>query len=175
MMAKRTTIQTGISIPSELKKEMDRVDLNWSAVAADAFRAKLLEIQSRAKGETMDAVIARLKAAAELEDDEDHKEGLKCGQEWAKNEATPKQLRRLHKTLSHQDFAQIFHSWIRDGAIGVSLQEVIDTAPKDFQEKHSDFWEVILGENWESIEEPDFARGFIDGAMEVWEAVSDKL
>lgn len=38
------------------------------------------------------------------------------------------------------------------------------------------FWERALGQEWQSqIAEFDFARGFVEGALEVWDKVEDKL
>jgi hypothetical protein len=40
----------------------------------------------------------------------------------------------------------------------------------------SEFWEEAVGENGGAlIDEADFAAGFIDGALKVWEAVQDKI
>jgi hypothetical protein len=39
-----------------------------------------------------------------------------------------------------------------------------------------EFWDGVLGRGgWRRIGRPAFARGFIDGALGVWEAVKDRL
>src|SRR5262245_3383125 len=93
----RGTVRTTISIPPQLKQEMEAEEegVNWSAVATEAFRHKLLELQSSRKGATMNDVIQRLKAAAELEEDENYTAGKRAGEAWAKEEARPSQLRRM--------------------------------------------------------------------------------
>ena len=57
-----------ISVPRDLKARMDKVSasVNWSQVAAQAFEAKLLELESKKEVSGMDDVIARLRAAAEI-------------------------------------------------------------------------------------------------------------
>src|SRR5262249_27023394 len=95
-------VRTNISLPRELKARMDAApsSVNWSAVAAQAFEAKLLELESQKEVKSMDDVIARLKAAAELEANEDYQAGFKAGQQWAKEQATPKELRRLAEYIA---------------------------------------------------------------------------
>src|SRR5437879_3439244 len=49
MMAKPRSFRTTITVPADLKRRMDAVDeeINWSALAASAFEAKLAEIAKK--------------------------------------------------------------------------------------------------------------------------------
>src|SRR5262249_33698927 len=90
-------IRTNISVPRDLKARMDAVAerINWSAIATEAFRAKLLELESKQEVDKMDEVIARLRAADELDCREDYRAGRDAGETWARKAARPKQLRSL--------------------------------------------------------------------------------
>src|SRR4051812_42604235 len=85
-----------ISVPEELKRQMNKVEgVNWSAIASRAFRQ---EVAARAvkKGQvSMDDVINRLRASAEVEGERQSSEGEEAGRHWAMKEATAAQLKRL--------------------------------------------------------------------------------
>src|SRR5262245_29361945 len=90
--------RTTISIPADLKEQMDAVTdkVNWSGVAAAAFRAKLFEIQSRGRSSvSKQDVVNRLKALKEQEKAEEFEDGKAAGRAWAERTATPKELERL--------------------------------------------------------------------------------
>jgi hypothetical protein len=167
----RRSYQMNISIPRDLKARMDAVkqSVNWSQTAAHAFEAKLLEIESRKEVGKMDDVIKRLKAAAELEQNEELQAGVAAGQEWAKTTATPKQLERLSVSEAqepvicglpnHQGWPGVIHYVITKGR----------------DENPEDFWENALGDDANQLYEEDFARGFVAGALEIWDQVKHKL
>src|SRR5262249_23608495 len=79
-------VRTTISLPPDLKSRMDAVkeSVNWSGVAAAAFEAKLKELAARKEPENMEDVVKRLRAAAELEANEEYQAGFEAGQAWAK-------------------------------------------------------------------------------------------
>src|SRR5262245_50206342 len=97
-MAKKTgAFRMNITIPNDLKKQMDKVgsDVNWSAAAAEAFRAKLLEVTSQRRVENMQDVIERLKASKERRMNEQYQVGLGAGKRWAESIAEAHELERL--------------------------------------------------------------------------------
>jgi hypothetical protein len=63
-------------------------------------------------GEKMEDVVARMKAAQELEANESYQKGREAGESWARDNATPKQLRRLR---SYVDLFQGQLCWDVDG------------------------------------------------------------
>jgi len=93
----RRSYQMNISISRDLKTRMDdvRVPVNWSQTAAGAFKDKLLKIESEKDPKNLDGVIARMRAKAALEEKEEYEAGLKAGRIWAREDASPKELRRL--------------------------------------------------------------------------------
>ena len=90
-----------ISIPAELKHRMDAVasEINWSAVAVEAFKGKLLELQNQKKAGTIEEVIARMRAADELDKNTAYQAGRQAGERWVREAARPRQLRDLERLL----------------------------------------------------------------------------
>jgi hypothetical protein len=177
-------VRMTISVPRGLKARMDAADpsVNWSRTAAQAFEAKLLELEARSKeSATMDDVIVRLKAAAELEANEDYQSGMEAGRAWAREDASPKELRRLSDyidTYAHEriDWWDIDHpGWPAPlGATGCFV-EAVWPQRKDDRHAPGEFWEQALGDDADRVQDPDFFRGFGEGAVEVWEQVKDRL
>lgn len=170
----KSTARMTITMPAVLKEEMESVkdEVNWSGVAAEAFRGKLLELTSQRKGTTMTEVIERMKAAEELERNHDYAEGKKAGTTWAQKTATPKQLRRLEQEYNPSE--SLTGEPNAFGWAGVVFWLIFGDV--DHRNELNDFWESTLGENDSNkINEVSFAEGFIDGAIEVWEAVKHKL
>lgn len=111
------SVRVNISVPAKLKHQMDETDpsVNWSGVAAEAFRAKLTDLQARAVGKSMKDVVGRLKAAHELEKNQLHREGVQIGEKWAKETASPRQLWRLNDAVLTMDFMQTNKARMRPG------------------------------------------------------------
>jgi hypothetical protein len=176
-------VRTNISLPADLKARMDEVDqrVNWSGVAAEAFQRKLLELESRKEGETMDEARASYKARGELEENEEYQAGYEAGETWAKNQGTPKQLRRLEGYVD--EFARQGAEWwdvespgwaAPGGATGSFAIDVLglnrDNAERDDIEG---FWEQAL-DNAKRIEDADFFHGFGDGAIAMREKLENE-
>jgi cell pole-organizing protein PopZ len=181
-----------ISVPKAVKAKMDAEEgVNWSAVATRAFEAKLLELlASRKEVHTMNDVIARLTAAAELEANEEYQAGLEAGRAWAKEKATPKQLRRLAKYIEDlEDPDPGFWwevndvRWVLDGISATySLAEAVwpdcKADPPDCKKDPTGpgrFWKQALGDDAGRVEDRDFFRGFGEGAVKLWNEVKDML
>jgi hypothetical protein len=177
-------VRMNISIPRDLKNRMDGVAeaVNWSRVAGDAFEVKLLELTSRREAKTTDEVIVRLKAAAELEKNEGYQAGFQAGQAWAREAATPKQLRRI---AAHIDSCLTGSTdwWDVDSPnwqapFGATDRFAIAARPEARRDPRvlTDFWEQALGEDDAGrARDADFLRGFGEGVIEVWEVVKDEL
>jgi hypothetical protein len=168
-------IRMNVSVRRELKARMDAVasSVNWSAVASQAFEAKLLQLASQKETGKMRDVIERLKAAAELEANKDYQEGFQAGQTWAKKDATPKQLRRLAKYI--EDWPAL-DWWEGDGVVNALALTILNLSRDESDQGTLDaFWEGALGDLAPRISDLDFLRGFSEGAMDVWGQVWDKL
>jgi len=174
------TVRTTISVPTDVKEQMDKVEgVNWSAVATRAFEAKLLEVQSEMNVKTTEEAIARLKAADEAEKNEMHQQGKKAGRRWAMQESTPKQLRKLADYEFHSpdenDWSDVVASWANQHNDGVAAGMCALLHPS--MEKRLEvlvFWENLLGDS-DLIEDQDFALGFIEGAIEFWRMVESRV
>lgn len=214
-MSESGVVRTNISVPRQLKARMDRVKgVNWSAVASDAFETKLLELTSTREVQGMNDTIARLKAAAQLEANQDYQEGHQLGEKWAMEKATPRQMRRLqalaadpkcnlsewlnyvaadgmtielmnqlsdHLADSPQEAAKLiqagahpFSGPMKTG-IGRALYWCLFPDRMGDRSEVEGFWLNALDTRQQAIEIHDFARGFVEGALEVWEKVRGKL
>jgi hypothetical protein len=175
--------RTTISVPKDLKEQMEAENdrVNWSAVAVQAFRQKLLEIEYRRKNRmSKKDVVNRLKAAQEA-DTEDYDDGKAAGREFAEKQATLKELNGIAKYIELLDRDPRTTWWDIDapgwnaplGAVGGfanAARRKIETW-QDAEE----FWQGILGDDFERIHDADFFHGFGDGAMEVLDEVQDQL
>jgi hypothetical protein len=182
-----------ITIPPGLKARMEAASPteNWSAVAARAFERRLLELESHKEAKSMDEVVARLRAADELDRNEDYRAGRAAGERWAEQEASPRQLRNLRRSV-HESFNSLpqgLASVARDAAVawgpGVGWHVYFGTlgrvavttrAEIDAISAEADaFWRSTLGDDKRRIESMSFGHGFVDGALGVWAKVESHL
>jgi hypothetical protein len=160
-----------ITVPPGVREQMDQVteQVNWSAVAAEAFRRKVAEIKNRrTRTMTKEMVLKRLKAAGEA-DPKGFEAGRKCGRKWAEEKALPRYLRNIANDVED--------AFIRDDPEWTLRQCVkLGALITDDQSSALDFWQDAIGKDGESLADyEDFARGFVAGAREVWEEVKDAL
>ena len=180
-MAKKTgAIRVNVTVPSDLKRRMEQVgaEVNWSAVATEAFTVKLGHIaQEKAKKEMSD-VVDRLRASKLQGAAEAYVDGHALGDQWAKETASAEELERLEKSADEKDSWDVLFGLSPDkymhlGLAG-SISEVI-TGQYD-REVNDDFWDMAVGEEkMERLEDADFLRGFCDGALSFWESVSPEV
>ena len=167
--------RTTISLPDDLKAEMDKAggDANWSAVAADAFRSELTRIKARKatlKGNTMQATIQRLKASKEAYAKEGAERGRNAGATWASQNAEYGELKLLDDNWQQVESCETDDAF---GAPGVFLGMIgMDVGRQDINE----FWSNLGFE----VNDPDqysaeWWDGFVEGALEVFQEVEDKI
>src|SRR5262245_38612223 len=94
-----TVYRMTVSIPADLRERIEAVrePVNWSAVAAGAFEAKLGELAARKGKKTMKDVVQRLRASARKSENLDYQAGEQSGRDWAANTAEVAQLKRLER------------------------------------------------------------------------------
>jgi hypothetical protein len=161
--------RTTITVPFGLKARMDAVSesVNWSAVAAAAFEAKLAEIAEKKLREVhmgnvddvdLSAVADRLRMEKRLAsggrptDDELHAKGRQYGRLWAAKDAPLKAL------------VNIEQHWRKEPKTRDSLR--LNHLLRGVEPK-------VVGEQW--MREPPFEEGFLDGVMEIWGQVKRGL
>jgi hypothetical protein len=172
-----------ISIQKDLKERMDKVSdqVNWSAVASDAFRSKLVEIEVRRKHSVSKAdVLKRLKATDVKDTADEYTDGKLAGRRWTERKATLKQLRRAVEYIDQavRDntpwYDVDFGGWNAPyGAADYFYQAV---NPREDPDAGREFWHDVLGEDGpDRIQDSDFFLGFGDGLCEVWNEVRAEL
>jgi hypothetical protein len=178
-------IRVNISVPRKLKAEMDAVTLgiNWSAVACEAFRSKLLELAARKEAKTKDEVISRLRAAAKLENSDFYQAGYQAGESWVNSAATPRELHALQGLANvKDDYLGLYGELTHQAGCGRidnyadGLWKLMHPQKKLDKDAVRAYWERVLGEGGkEAIMDLHFLRGFLKGALEVWEQVHEQL
>lgn len=172
-----------VTIDSDMDKAMKKAsDVNWSAVATQAFASKLKALKQE---KTMKTVVDRLKQVKAQEQTEATEKGREIGRSWAADYAKPKELARLEKFAdSAGDLGIYFNDgeplapW---GQAEWLVFEILGTHEDDRSELISgSFWEgagIDTDEpsDKELVEKGDFLEGFVVGALEVWEAVADQI
>jgi len=72
-----------LSLPDDLKERMSAANLNWSALAKEAFINALDIEDMKATGKIREAGIARLRESKRKNTEREHAEGAAAGREWA--------------------------------------------------------------------------------------------
>lgn len=169
--------RTTISVPDDLKERMEAVEepVNWSEVAQRAFEVKLGQVAEQRKEKAMDDVVQRLKASLIEEEDEMKKAGQKAGREWVKHTASAKELERL---MQHWEQ---FREYVYDGDSEFVANQIASVAlgvpdsERCSRQQIGEFWEAVGLRGDPSLGDSDFLYSFVDGALDVWGQVADKL
>lgn len=179
MAKKAGFVRTTISVPADLKKRMDKIseDVNWSALACQAFEGKLAEVISKKGAKDMEEVLARLRESERQSASDATKAGYEAGQEWVKHHAQVSELRRLDKywhSVGENDRWVLFAASDTPGVSGPPAWESLAEAVQPDGDA-KEFWEVLLGDDIEQADDSDFMKGFFDGAFELWADLKRKL
>ncbi len=174
-------VKMNITLPPDLKREVDSPpggkSVNWSALAADAFRHKLAQLRAEHYGgEGMNEVIERMRAAEQVEGDEVYQQGQAAAEKWVNRHATPKPLRRLQKSVAVYDDAESYVVLLAtEGNAGPAAgicRDLFDDG------ECGDFWGNVigLGDEWSELaDNTRFAHGFVEKAVGMWEQIESKL
>jgi hypothetical protein len=176
-------VRTTISIPASLRDRMrpfnDRA--TWSSIAASAFEAKLLELESQTDPTTDDEAVARLRAADAEDTNRARQEGESAGRAWAMKAARPRQLRRLADhafDAGAPDWESVVAvaSTPRNPGVPAALFLVLNPEKDGVPQEVTGFWETVLGPGGEKrIENAIFAVAFIHGAVQYWTRVRTRV
>jgi len=179
-MAKMT-----IYVPDNLKERMDRIkeDVNWSNIACRGFEQKLGEIASRKEKKKMADAVQRLRAWKHQHESRLFKEGFDWGQDWAKDDASVTQLKRLemlYNRLSNEPVYNWEHFFAFDANNAYTVYELLyfqlEPDHNGDRESARDFWERAVGDDGDTnIQEGELVRGFAEGALDIWRSVKHQL
>jgi hypothetical protein len=184
-------LRTTITVPHDLKRRMQGVShVNWSAVACQAFEAKLSEFSQRQGAQEMsntpswDDAIERLRRLKNLPDTSEHprdfEQGFQWGRHWAMATATPQELRRL-ETL--REDGPMWELEAHDGKY-IMRKIALTVTGTDLGERRErgavpavlrEFWPIKVGLTQKPRDCFSFARGFCEGAMQFWTDAKDKI
>ena len=172
-------VRVNVSVPEELKRRMDDVgqteNVNWSAVASEAFESKIGEIASRKEKKALQDVIDRLRASKRATESAWARQGREDGDIWARNSAEAHELQALSNLVEHvgDDIreGEAFHIARRIAAT-VAGRPVGDLDRSDVTE----FWERVSGDNYQdAIRSVEYLASFLEGVVELWNEVADQL
>ena len=154
--------RVSIYVPDEMKSRMDEHEtaVNWSSVAQVAFDEEIKK-RSWKKGADMDTVVERLRASKLEFEKEQAEGGYDEGVQWAKEHASYPQLMKLAE-MDHDDGFEQYEG---------ELAQALDSA-LEYESPDSIFDSYIERGSYPSDE---YAKAFIQGALEVWKAVLLKI
>lgn len=176
-------VRTTISVPASLKRRMDRVAANWSAVASRAFEEHLERHQSKEAPMSEEDAVQRLRrlkesgeAAARVVDP-----AYEVGRRWAMTDAHPGELARLDGYFVQRlepggpvpgDWhdRNTFKHHLRD--ITAAVTGVSDPAAQDVWKQ---FWRERSGLDPSTRPTPAAVYAFCRGAVDFWRKVKDKV
>ncbi|MCW2285698.1 hypothetical protein M2323_001992 [Rhodoblastus acidophilus] len=142
-----------IYVPDELKSKMDKVELNWSALAQESFE-RSLRLYPKIEESNMSAVVERLQASKKRQIDDRIAAGAEAGREWAENKAEFLELKAVGKNYP-----------LKQGLI-----KICEVLEEDYE---VDWWARAAGMS--EVPDEHFQAGFVKGAQSVWEQVKDQL
>jgi hypothetical protein len=181
MVDESKSARTTISMPRQLKEQMDAVTepVNWSALACRAFEAKLAELAAKKEQKDMKDVITRLRASKRRVEDEHYHQGEKAGREWGESDAEVDELANLQRWYARlgRDVDAVFG----DDAWGRAYSSAELIAFAAWPERDGDrsaaeeFWNQCLGDDANLADDPQFVKGFVEGALELWDEVKDAV
>jgi hypothetical protein len=172
--------RTTVSVPRQLKEQMEAVteSVNWSALACRAFEAKLAEIAAKKEQKSIDDVVTRLRASMRQVEDEQYRQGKQCGREWVEDRAEADELIRLERWKAKMgwEWDQFFADHPNNAYSSAELF-VFEIWPEDEGDRGTAqvFWVEALGDDSSAADDPQFVKGFIEGALELWDQVKDRL
>jgi len=132
-------------------------------------------------------VVERLRASKQRAESENYQAGFSAGKDWAERDAEAADLDRLEVLKAQRD-ADVTCGWqdYFDPTDAIHLDSLADRLYMDIRSSDDDsprsnardFWKRAVGDDREAeyhLANPDFLRGFAEGALEVWREVQGQL
>jgi hypothetical protein len=108
------------------------------------------------------------------EEDQSYIAGKEAGEAWAKDHATPVEMRRIE---AYKDLMDRENGWGVEDAFTNADHLYFAMLPEDGdrgRQESEEFWEFV-GATEEQQCDTSFLQGFADGVIEVWDAVKGKI
>lgn len=161
-------------VPENRQAQVDewREKLNYSRLFFESFdRAVALQKEIEKMGKTgIDPVVKRLKEDSLRAEAEAKAEGVKAGTTWAREYASKRDLNKLAGTYAN---------FQPQSAEDLNFEGLWLILTEDYDQfiEHQNYGESRSGSptGWDEDEQYAWAVGFLDGAEETWNQVSDKL
>lgn len=103
-----------------------------------------------------------------------YKEGHHFGECWARDRATPQELRTLQTfflELSSSGLETVFTHGTGAQILRAKMLDPYGTWSDSDLQQCAAFWEKVLDGKPERMNDGEFARGFAEGAIELWEEI----
>ncbi len=154
-------------------------EINLSQVIAEVFRAKTRALSAQNGSKNMSNLIQRLKASKLARENAERADGVEAGRTWATEHAEFNELHNLSEwwDTASEDGRDVVLTTQETDAFGASHQLACVIRGECCRDrKDSDqFWEEAIGDDNGQRHSDRFVRGFVEGALQVWNAVKDKL
>ncbi|HEY5789574.1 MAG TPA: hypothetical protein VIX81_03055 [Gammaproteobacteria bacterium] len=179
--------RTTISLPDDLKRRMEAVEerVNWSAVATEAFAAKLHELGRQRRDLQLEEVIERLRQTRDREAPSEYRQGYAAGREWAMRHASYAELGRLKRLYDWWEYEPEYDlDWFIDN-VGqdtrwsapqyIAFEILALPESERAAEVAEAFWHAALAGAAPPEGRSDFLEGFVKGAVELYAEVAGAL
>lgn len=172
-----------VYVNEDLKGRMELEEgENWSKVAAAAFEKRLADLIDRKKVDDMTAAIQRLRASRNEYKEAINMDSFRVGKRWAAEAASFVQLKRLSELSSRLDGVSPI-AWIdffddsneSNPAPAVTFACEVEGLGEIDWDAARDFWANVIELQGGRLPDSDFVHGFAEGALEFYDAISDKL
>jgi hypothetical protein len=158
-----------VYVPEDLKARMDSHGdaVNWSHAAQHAFERAVAEREARMQPEVTDMMVARLRLSKQAYEEQQREEGRGSGRDWA------------IKTADYGELERLDHAFGGEGTdwAAVTAREVVEVVTADHVTWNSvsEWWEENAGVEGNIKVTDAYAAGFVEGALEAFGEVKDRL
>jgi hypothetical protein len=167
--------RTTISLPDDLKKEMEQYDENWSSLAASAFQTRIDQLKAQQQlreGKSMSVAIERLKRSRKTFALGAESRGHKAGTDWALTKAAYADLKAIHDYVKRNDDDYEIDLYESENPARHFYSMIAGEG--DFSPHMNGFLETVgLAKDDIDSSSPSFWLGFGEGAIEVFEKIPD--
>jgi hypothetical protein len=167
----------------ELEKALPRVRLLLTEEEKHRLegwlsKSSMAEIENKEENPEMSGVIERLRASKQESETQEFQAGWDAGRAWAEKYAEVSELKRLEAWRDDRSKDECRYEVPQGNAFDAAEHLAFALCPGD--QSHSgarEFWECAVGDNvpHDDIAQPEFLRGFVEGALDVWDKVKDQI